>query len=130
MNEHEINTAQAGIHNGTLWVSLHFESPATTEDRIHIVCATSVDEQDRGQGMNAIYLERLHQGQSGYGLASQIRVTDSAVELQLTPDGLKRLEFPDSLRLKWSSTLDGYKIARQHLARMPDYECGKVVQIA
>jgi hypothetical protein len=134
MNEHRINTAQAGEEEDYIWVSLHFESPQTEEDRIHIVCATSTDEQDEANGMNAsmnaIYLERLDQSLAGYGLATSIRVTASAVELEITPDGLQQLEFPGSLRLLWSPALEGYQTAQKHLARMGTYECGKVVQVA
>ena len=117
MIENHINTAQGGEEDDYVWVTLHFVSSETENDRIHIVCPTT-DEEEGEPGRNALYFERLHQAQGGSGLARLIRVTSSAVELEFTPEGLRQLEFPDSLRLRWSPAVEGYQLARQHFAGM------------
>lgn len=127
---HHINTAQAGEEGDYVWVSLHFESAATEYDRIHIVCQKSAHEEDERHGTKGIYFERLHQAQAGYGLATRILVSASAVELKLTADGLTQLELPGSLELLWSPAIEGYDVARQHFAKMRSHEYGKIVQIA
>jgi len=132
MQEFAVNTIQSGEEEEAefLWVSLHFESPDSVDDRLHIVCATSVDEQDRRLGMDKIYLERLDQIQAGYGAASSILVTAEAVQFDFTMDGLRELGFTSALRLLWSSSLDGYADARENLGKMQNYECGKAIVFA
>jgi len=131
MQEFEVNTIQSGEEEGDyLYVSLHFESSFTADDRLHVVCGISVDEQERRLGMDQIYLERLDQIQGGYGAASRILVTADAIQFDFTPEGQRLLGFSPPLRLLWSSSLKGYGEAHENLAKMQTLECGKAIQFA
>ena len=132
MQEFVVNTIQLGEEQEAefLWVSLHFESPASVDDRIHIVSATSVDEQDRRSGMDKIYLERLDQIQAAYGAASSILVTADAIKFDFTADGQRQLGFSSTLRLLWSSSLDGYEEARETFTKMQNSECDEAIKFA
>lgn len=130
MQEMEVIALQSGDEEDYLWISLHFESPVSVEDRLHVVCGMSLDEQDRRSGMDKIYLERRDQIQSGYGAASSILVTAEVIQFDFTPEGQRQLGFTSTLRLLWASSLDGYASARKILARMQTYECGQAIRFA
>jgi hypothetical protein len=124
-----VNTVQSGEEETYIWVSLHFESPATEYDRIHIVCSKRLDHQDRDFGTDPIYLERYDQLFSCADGASEIQITDQAVYIALLENASKQLGFSGSLVLEWTSDLEGYEQAREHFTLMNHHTCGRIFDV-
>lgn len=131
MKSYRIEEAQSGEEEGEyLWVTLGFASEENPLDVLHIVCSCEIEPQDRDGGMDAIYLERDDQSRGGYGGAERIVAGEQTVEVVFNATGLRDLEFGDSLSLQWPTQLAGKAEALRILARMREYECGRVIESA
>ena len=126
---YKIERAYSGIEKGELWVSLCYTSEHG-EDVLHIVCAVEPDEQDRRLGMNTIYLCGDDQSRSCYAGADKIEAMKTAVRVHLNKVGRKALEMDQGLELLWTPRTVGRVAALRCLAKMKQYECGKVVHVA
>lgn len=129
MKTYRIEEAQSGEEDGEyLWVTLGFASEENSLDVLHIVCSCEIEAQDRAGGMDAIYLERDDQSRGGYGGAERIAVGERSVEVVFNAAGLRDLEFSEGLILHWPAELAGKAEALRILARMREYECGRVIE--
>ena len=131
MNErHVLKWVKSGELEDTLWVSLGFTSTLETDDRLHVVCATTFDAQDIKHRMDTIYLERFDQAYSCYHGAQSIEVTSNGVRLKLNAHGRKSLDFREHLHLALpKGALRGWKSALRVFAKMQAHHCGEVVKV-
>lgn len=131
MKTYRIEEAQSGEEEDEyLWVTLGFASEENPLDVLHIVCSCEIEPQDRDGGMDAIYLERDDQSRGGYGGVERIAVGERSIDVVFNGAGLRDLEFGDSLSLQWPAQLAGKAEALRILARMREYECGRVIESA
>ena len=125
----ELTGVKSGVSSTDLWVSLGFSSPLERWDVLHIVCAKRFDDQDRELGMDSIYLERFDQAYSCYKAASRIRVHQRGVDLHLTKQGAKALDFAPILRLTYPQRQRGVQKAIRVFKQMTKYECGRIINV-
>jgi hypothetical protein len=50
MEEYELEEVSSGVEESFLWVTLGFSSELEENDVLHVVCATTVDSEDRDAG--------------------------------------------------------------------------------
>ena len=120
----------SGDDQDCLWVTLGFSSELRELDVLHVVCARSVDAQDRKTGMDGIYLERFDQAFSGYKGADYIRVCPRVIEIGLNAKGQAALGFNGPVTLRIPERLKGLSDALMVFAKMHHCECGRIVETA
>jgi len=130
VQEFELEEIMSGREDSCLWVTLGFRSPARAEDVLHVVSATSYDQQDSDLGYDTIYLERYDQALSCYGGATSIRVLPDAVELDLTTDGQQSLGFTGALRFVNCDGVEDYREAIEVFSQMSATRCGRSVSVS
>jgi immunity protein 10 of polymorphic toxin system len=126
---YRLEEVMSGTEESYLWVTLGFSSELEKHDVLHIVCAMSVDDQDRRGGMADLYLERFDQAYSCYGGAEAVRVGNASLEVQLNSKGLKALDFHGGVAFEVPVGVAGYPDAVAILRRMSTLECGKSVRV-
>jgi hypothetical protein len=126
---YEVDEILSGVADDDLWVSIGFSSELEPRDVLHVVCATSVDEQDRKLGHDTIYLERFDQAYSCYAGAERISAGGAGIEVVLTLQGARDLDLPTKVSFVCPAGLEGWPDALHMLGRMSAYECGRVVSI-
>lgn len=127
---YEVEEIRSGVADNCLWVSIGFSSELEKLDVLHVVCAMSVEAQDRKLGQNSIYLERFDQAYSCYAGADSILVAPESIEVALNSTGRKNLSFPGKVLFVRSSRLKGWASALRVFKRMSPQECGRVVSVA
>ena len=93
MEQYELQEVTSGIEESSLWVTLGFSSELENNDVLHVVCATSVDDEDRSDGMVDLYLERFDQAYCCYGGAEDVLVGRASIEVRLNHKGREALDF-------------------------------------
>jgi hypothetical protein len=111
MEQYGLEEVMSGGEESCLWVTLGFSSKLEEDDVLHIVCATSVDDQDRRGGMVDLYLERFDQAYCCYSGADVVLVGDVSVEVRLNAKGCEALDFDGGVVLQVPNGLDGYQDA-------------------
>lgn len=129
MERYPLDEVTFGVEDSCLWVTLGFSSPLERNDLLHIVCATSVDAQDRRSGMADLYLERFDQAYSCYGGADLVLVTPALVDLRLNARGCDALRFDGAVMLDVPESLHPYRDALLIFRRMLGLECGARIRI-
>ena len=119
---------QSGDDDDVLWVSFGFESELSKNDVLLIVCGKAVDEQDRELGMYGLYFEGSEQTRSCYNAAERITVSESAVDIDLTEEGSRMLEFPGQVRFICDSVAPEFRKAQRVFEKMMRYEWAKALQ--
>ncbi len=127
IEEYILEEVKSGETEEVLWVSLGFRSELEQLDVLHVVCAKTVDSQDRKNGHVSIYLERFDQAYSCYSGASAIEHRKDCVIVDFTEHGAEKLDFAPRLLLSVSSRVGGYTDARDVMGKMAFLECGSVV---
>jgi hypothetical protein len=130
MEQYTVEEVMSGIEDSCLWVTLGFSSELKENDVIHIVCAKTVDEQDRKGGMADLYLERFEQAYCCYGGADQVLVTPSSLEVQLNEKGSEALDLDGGgVSFQVPTGLAGYEDAMEILRKMSALECGQRLRV-
>lgn len=127
---YEVEEISAGVVDNCLWVSIGFSSRIEKQDVLHVVCAMSVDAQDRKLGHDSIYLERFDQAYSCYSGAERIAIEPQDIHVALNPQGSKALSLPRSVSFAVPPRLKGWSVASRVFKRMSSMECGRVVTVA
>jgi len=127
---YEVEEISAGVADDCHWVSIGFSSSIEKQDVLHVVCALSVDAQDRKLGHDSIYLERFDQAYSCYSGAEKISVGLQDIHFALNPEGGKALSLPRSVSFAVPPRLKGWSAASRIFKRMSSMECGRVVTVA
>jgi hypothetical protein len=129
MEQYELHEVMSGTEESSLWVTLGFSSELEVNDFLHIVCATSVDDQDRQGGMVDLYLERFDQASCCYGGADLVLVGQASVEVRLNPKGCEALDFDGGVVFQVPTGIDRYQDAVTILRTMSALECGKRIRV-
>lgn len=130
MERYALEEVMSGTEESCLWVTLGFTSELEDNDVVHIFCATTVDAQDRDEGMADLYLERFDQSYSCYGGADLVVAAPSSVEVRLNEKGSEALDFEGGgVSFQVSAELKGYQDALEILRRMSALECGKRIRV-
>jgi hypothetical protein len=127
---YRVQEIRSGNSNDCLWVSVAFSSELERDDVLHIVCATSVDEQDRRLRQNTIYLERFDQAYSCYEGADRITVSSNRIDVEFNNAGTEHLSFTRSVAFLSNKDLHGWAEALVVFREMSKHECGRVVSVA
>jgi hypothetical protein len=93
MEQYELREVMSGTEESYRWVTLGFSSELEEYDVLHVVCATSVDDEDRLKGMVDLYLERFDQAYSCCGGADEILVGLTSIRVRLNEKGRETLAF-------------------------------------
>lgn len=126
---YEVDEINSGVEDDCLWVSIGFSSDLESRDVLHVVCATSVDDQDVKLGHDTIYLERFDQAYSGYAGVESISAGAAGIQLALTPRGMRDLELAANVAFVCPAGLGGWSDALHVLGRMSAYEWGRAVSV-
>jgi len=124
-----IEEITAGVADNCLWVSIGFSSKLEKLDVLHVVCAMSVDAQDRTLGHDSIYMERFDQAYSCYSGAERIEVKPQSIEVALKSRGSKNLSLSRNVLFVVPPRLKGWSTASRIFKRMSSMPCGRIVSV-
>jgi hypothetical protein len=110
-------------------VTLGFSSVLEANDVLHVVCATSVEDEDRREGTVDLYLERFDQAYSCHGGADEVLVGFASIEVKLNEKGREALGFDGGVSFRVPAGLDKYQDALAILRQMSGLECGKRIRV-
>jgi len=131
MITHQLAYVMSGESEFSHWVTLGYR-PApdheAEERALHVEVAKTVDEQDVATGMDSVFLQHDHQGNSGYGDASRIVVEAGQVTFEWVEGRGETLEFADSVRFANSANLAEFEAAIARFGVMASLPCGSSIE--
>ena len=112
----------SGEDENCLWVTFGFSSDLQEQDVLHVVCGKSVEDENRCNDTDGIYLERFDQAYSVEGGADSIHISPTVIHVGLNAKGQEALDFKGPVTFPVPKGLKGLSEAYVVFNRMHEYE--------